>query len=460
MKKDGSTICSISTPQGVGAIAIVRVSGNDAFVIAEQLFKSEFPFRQLEPNLSKFAEIYEGDDLIDQVMVVKFAAPHSYTGEDMVEISCHGSFFIQKKILELFVKFGAHFAAPGEFTMRAFLNGKMDLPQAEAVADLIDSQTEAAHKLAINQLRGNFSSKIAELREQFVELASLLELELDFSEEDVQFADREQLKIIISKLKEEVNNLIKSFKLGNVIKTGIPVAIVGKPNVGKSTLLNALLNDERAIVSQIPGTTRDTIEDTFNIQGITFRFIDTAGIRLSEDEIENFGIERTFKAIEKADIILYMIDINRTSIADVEEELLFFENEIDFLNKKLIIIANKIDELNEMPNHFSEWNDMDIIYISAKRKVNLNYISDMLIDSVNSRGLHNGTLLTNARHYDSMVRIAESLDNIEKGLTEELPTDLIAVEIRSALTALGVITGQVSSQELLNNIFGKFCIGK
>ncbi len=225
-------------------------------------------------------------------------------------------------------------------------------------------------------------------------------------------------------------------------------------------MLNALLNDERAIVSQIPGTTRDTIDDTFNIQGITFRFIDTAGIRLSEDEIENFGIERTFKAIEKADIILYMIDINRTSIADVEEELLFFENEIDFLNKKLIIIANKIDELNEMPNHFSEWNDMDIIYISAKRKVNLNYISDMLIDSVNSRGLHNGTLLTNARHYDSMVRIAESLDNIEKGLTEELPTDLIAVEIRSALTALGVITGQVSSQELLNNIFGKFCIGK
>ncbi len=460
MKAIHTTICSVSTPQGVGAIALIRVSGENTFLYSEKLFKTSFDFKNLAPNNSKFAEIYDHDDVIDQVMVVKFVAPYSYTGEDMVEISCHGSFYIQKKILELLVYNGCRLATPGEFTMRAFMNGKMDLPQAEAVADLIESQTETAHKLAINQLRGNFSSKIKELRAWFLKLASLIELELDFSEEEIEFADRNEFKELITLLKEEIDKLIKSFKLGNVIKMGIPVAIVGKPNVGKSTLLNALLNEERAIVSQIPGTTRDTIEDTFTIQGITFRFIDTAGIRLAEDEIENFGIERTFQAIEKADIILYIIDINKTSIEDIEEELLFFENEIDFLNKKFIIVANKIDQLTEMPHHFNEWNDLDVIYISAKRKVNLNFISNLLVESVNSRGLSNATLLTNARHYDSMVSIAEYLENIEKGLEENIPTDLISIDIRSALNALGIITGEVSSDDVLNHIFDKFCIGK
>lgn len=460
MKTDRKTICSISTPPGVGAIAVIRISGEEAFAIAARLFSASFSFFKGAPNIYKYAEIFEKDRLIDQVMVVKFKAPHSYSGEDMVEISCHGSFYIQKKIIELLLEFGCRLAMPGEFTMRAFLNGKLDLPQAEAVADLINSESESAHKLAINQLRGNFSSKLKDLRRQFIELASLLELELDFSEEDIQFADRKVLTNLVNHLKEEINALIDSFKLGNVIKNGIPVAIVGKPNVGKSTLLNALLNDDRAIVSKIPGTTRDTIEDTFNIDGITFRFIDTAGIRFAEDEIESYGIERTFKAIEKADIILYMVDINKTSLQDVEEQLLFFENEIDFLNKRFMIVANKIDELSEMPHHFSEWNDLDVVYISAKRKVNLNYIHELLIESVNDLQISNRTLLTNTRHYDSMLQIYKSLENISAGIESNISTDLLAIDIRGALNALGTVTGEIANEDLLNHIFSKFCIGK
>ncbi|MBO7575947.1 MAG: tRNA uridine-5-carboxymethylaminomethyl(34) synthesis GTPase MnmE, partial [Bacteroidales bacterium] len=286
------TICSISTPQGIGAIAIVRMSGPQSFAIAQPLF--DFDFNELKPSVAKFAELKEHDQLIDQVVVVKYAAPYSYTGEDMVEISCHGSTYIQQKILELLIEHGCRMANPGEYTMRAFMNGKMDLPQAEAVGDLIDSQSEASHHLAVNQLKGAFSARLKTLRTQFVELASLLELELDFSEEDVQFANRERLSALLADIKNEVNGLIASFKAGNAIKSGVPVVIIGKPNVGKSTLLNTLLHDERAIVSHIPGTTRDTIEDVLNIGGVTFRFIDTAGIRNSDDEIENYGIERTY----------------------------------------------------------------------------------------------------------------------------------------------------------------------
>ena len=312
------TICSISTAPGIGAIAVIRVSGEKAFPIVNQLFNAQIDFLGTSANRAKFAEIFDGDTLVDQVVFVKFAAPHSYDGEDMVEISCHGSRYIQQKILQMLLARGCRLAEPGEFTMRAFLNGKMDLPQAEAVSDLIDSQSETAHRLAVNQLKGGFSHKIAELREQFIHLAALLELELDFSEEDVQFADRKQIMDLLRHLKKEITRLTDSFKLGNALKSGIPVAIVGKPNVGKSTLLNALLGDDRAIVSDIPGTTRDTVEDTFTYHGTTFRFIDTAGIRTSEDEIENFGIERTFKAVENADIVLYLIDINATTIDDVD----------------------------------------------------------------------------------------------------------------------------------------------
>ncbi|HPT53114.1 MAG TPA: tRNA uridine-5-carboxymethylaminomethyl(34) synthesis GTPase MnmE, partial [Bacteroidales bacterium] len=310
------TICSISTAPGIGAIAIIRVSGSEAFRVSESLFNESAQFGETAPNVAKYAEIFQKEWLIDQVVFTKFKAPHSYDGEDMVEISCHGSRFIQQKILELLLNSGCRLANPGEFTMRAFLNGKMDLPQAEAIADLIDSQSESSHKLAIHQLKGAFSQKMNDLRQQFIELSALLELELDFSEEDVEFADRVQFVKLLADLKNEILGLIESFKLGNVLKNGIPVAIIGKPNVGKSTLLNAMLQEDRAIVSHIPGTTRDTIEDVFTIEGISFRFIDTAGIRSSDDEIEQFGIQRTFRAIEKADIILYLIDINDTSISE------------------------------------------------------------------------------------------------------------------------------------------------
>jgi len=318
--KNLNTICSISTPQGIGALALLRVSGQEAFEITSKLFKNSKGFNDLNDFKSqpshfvKCFDIYENDALIDQAMVVKFAAPKTYTGEDVVEITCHGSHYIQQKIIALLLKNGARLAKAGEFSMRAFLNGKLDLPQAEAVADLIESQSETAHKLAINQLRGGFSARIKTLRDQFIELTALMELELDFSEEEIEFADRSQLRKLLGMLKEEVFQLTESFKLGNVLKTGIPVAIIGKPNVGKSTLLNTLLKDDRAIVSHIPGTTRDTIEDNFTINGINFRFIDTAGIRLTDNEIETFGIERTFKAIDKADLILYMIDISETSL--------------------------------------------------------------------------------------------------------------------------------------------------
>ena len=454
------TVCSISTPQGIGAIAVVRVSGKDAFEITGKLFKKNDDFQTLPLHFVKRFDIYEGETLIDQTIVVKFGTPNSYTGEDVVEISCHGSQYIQQKIIALLLQNGARLAHAGEFSMRAFLNGKLDLPQAEAVADLIESQSETAHKLAINQLKGNFSARIGNLRRQFVELAALMELELDFSEENVEFADRVKLNHLLNTLKEEVSQLTESFKLGNVLKTGIPVAIIGKPNVGKSTLLNALLKDDRAIVSHIPGTTRDTIEDNFNINGINFRFIDTAGIRLTDDEIETFGIERTFKAIDKADIILYMIDITETTLEEVEKELLFLENEIEFNRKKLIIVANKIDQLNELPKHFAEWGEYDIAFISAKRNVNIDDIRELLTQHIEQKNITDTALLTNIRHYDIMLNIQDEISKVETGFAQKLPTDLIVIHINSILTHLGEVTGEITTDEILEAIFSRFCIGK
>ena len=454
------TICSISTAPGIGAIAVIRVSGEKAFPIVNQLFNAQTDFLGTSANRAKFAEIFDGDTLVDQVVFVKFAAPHSYDGEDMVEISCHGSRYIQQKILQMLLARGCRLAEPGEFTMRAFLNGKMDLPQAEAVSDLIDSQSETAHRLAVNQLKGGFSHKIAELREQFIHLAALLELELDFSEEDVQFADRKQIMDLLRHLKKEITRLTDSFKLGNALKSGIPVAIVGKPNVGKSTLLNALLGDDRAIVSDIPGTTRDTVEDTFTYHGTTFRFIDTAGIRTSEDEIENFGIERTFKAVENADIVLYLIDINATTIDDVEAEMTFIRQKINLEEKKILLVANKIDEMETLPRQFSEWDKLETVFVSAKRKVNLESIGEMLLRYVEERKVSENTLLTNARHYDIMRQILQDIENIEQGFENQQPTDLIAVDVHLILDKLGRLTGTISDNDVLNTIFSRFCIGK
>ena len=454
------TICSISTPQGIGALAVIRVSGKEAFEITGKLFKEVNDFKVQPPHWVKRFDIYENETLVDQAMVVRYAAPKTYTGEDVVEITCHGSQYIQQKIVALLLQNGARLAKSGEFSMRAFMNGKLDLPQAEAVADLIESQSEAAHKLAINQLKGTFSAHIKNLRNQFVELAALMELELDFSEENVEFADRTKLNNLLNLLKKEVLQLTESFKLGNVLKTGIPVAIIGKPNVGKSTLLNALLKDDRAIVSHIPGTTRDTIEDNFNINGINFRFIDTAGIRLTDDEIETFGIERTFKAIDKADIILYMIDISETSLEEVEKELLFLENEIDFIHKKLILVANKIDHLNELPKHFTDWEEYDIAFISAKRNVNIDDIRELLTQHIDQKNITDTALLTNVRHYDIMLKIEDEITKIESGFTQKLPTDIIMVHIRSILNSLGEITGEITTDEILDTVFSRFCIGK
>lgn len=452
-----NTICALSTPAGLGAIALIRISGNEAFTITETLFSEKLHFNDLPPQVARFAQLYDGDQVIDQVVVVKYAHPRSFTGEDMVEISCHGSIYIQRTILQLLVARGCRMAAPGEFTQRAFLNGKLDLPQAEAIADLIDSQTETAHKLAINQLKGGFSNKIKELREQFVTLASLIELELDFSEEDVEFANRDELKQLLNDIKVEVDRLIRSFKIGNALKNGIPVAIVGKPNAGKSTLLNAILQHERAIVSSIPGTTRDTIEDTFNIKGTLFRFIDTAGIRNANDEIESIGIERTYQAAQQANVILYMVDITSTTPAQLEEELAVFRSNIDLADKKLVVVANKIDG---QENADVSWKMNDMVRISAKERTNIEAIEGLLEAYVAEAGIRDFSLLTNERHYAHLTNIMGSIQRIENGMAMGIPTDLLAEDVRAALYDLGSLTGTISTDELLGNIFGKFCIGK
>ena len=452
------TICALSTPPGIGAIAVIRVSGNHAFDIVSSLFRNSSKFLEQPANYAKFLSIYEADRMIDQTVVVKFVAPHSYTGEDLVEISCHGSQYIQQKILELLLKNGARMANPGEFSMRAFLSNKLDLPQTEAVADLIESQSEMAHKLAVGQLKGGFSSTISNLRTQFVELAALLELELDFSEEDVEFVDRTQLLTLLATLKSEVASLVRSFKWGNNIKNGIPVAIVGKPNVGKSTLLNALLNEERAIVSHIPGTTRDTIEDTMTIQGVNFRFVDTAGIRNSEDIIESLGIDRTFAAIEKAEIILFMVDISQISIQEVQSEIEILKSKIDIKEKNIILLANKIDKTEGFNS--TEFQEQKMILLSAKSGTNVEQVKERLVNYVNEHKIIDNALLTNVRHYDIFLKIADEIVRLEDGFAQQLPTDILAIHLNTILHYLGEITGEVTTDEILNDIFGKFCIGK
>lgn len=452
------TICALSTPPGIGAIAVIRVSGNHAFDIVSSLFRNSSKFLEQPANYAKFLSIYEADRMIDQTVVVKFVAPHSYTGEDLVEISCHGSQYIQQKILELLLKNGARMANPGEFSMRAFLNNKLDLPQTEAVADLIESQSEMAHKLAVGQLKGGFSSTISNLRTQFVELAALLELELDFSEEDVEFVDRTQLLTLLATLKSEVASLVRSFKWGNNIKNGIPVAIVGKPNVGKSTLLNALLNEERAIVSHIPGTTRDTIEDTMTIQGVNFRFVDTAGIRNSEDIIESLGIDRTFAAIEKAEIILFMVDISQISIQEIQSEIEILKSKIDIKEKNIILLANKIDKTEGFNS--TEFQEQKMILLSAKSGTNVEQVKERLVNYVNEHKIIDNALLTNVRHYDIFLKIADEIVRLEDGFAQQLPTDILAIHLNTILHYLGEITGEVTTDEILNDIFGKFCIGK
>ena len=444
------TICALATAPG-GAIGIVRISGNETLEILSRVFTKDLTNAQ--PNTIHYGHIKNGEETIDEVLVSVFRAPHSYTGEESAEISCHGSRYILNKVLALLIANGCRQAGPGEFTQRAYLNGKMDLSQAEAVADLIASTNQATHQIAMSQLRGHFSSKLAQLREQLLKLTSLLELELDFSDhEDLEFADRSELMDLTKTIDNHITRLAKSFETGQALKQGIPVAIVGKTNVGKSTLLNRLLKDDRAIVSDVHGTTRDTIEDTIDINGITFRFIDTAGIRQTQDEVEQIGITRTYAAIDKARIVLWLID-KEPSTEEINDVLQRTEN------KKIIVIKNKADKADN--NSYNLLN-RPFITISAKFGTGIEELEQAIYEAANIPALtENDIIVTNARHYDALVRAHDSIQRVIDGLQMQLSGDLLSEDLRQALDTLAEITGgQITPNEVLGNIFKNFCVGK
>lgn len=463
------TIVALASPSGAGAIAVIRLSGTGALTIAEQVFQSisKKSLSKQKTHTIHLGHIEDEGKVLDQVLLSIFKNPHSYTGEDVVEISCHGSTYIQQQIIQLLLRKGCRMAKAGEFTLRAFLNGKLDLSQAEAVADLISSDNEASHQIAMQQMRGGFSNEIAKLREELLNFASLIELELDFAEEDVEFADRSQFSELLNRIEFVLKRLIDSFAIGNVIKNGIPVAIVGEPNVGKSTLLNALLNEERAIVSEIAGTTRDTIEDELVIGGIGFRFIDTAGIRETKDVVESIGIKKTFEKIEQAQVVLFLID-SLQLIIDNEQTLKVEIEKIknQFPQKPLIVVTNKIDKLNSaqrirFDNQLSIINYPLLIEISAKNNLGIDELKNQLLSFVNTGALRNNeTIVTNTRHYDSLLKALEEIQKVKFGLQSNLSSDLMAIDIKQALYYFGEITGEVTNDELLGNIFANFCIGK
>ena len=465
------SIVALATPSGAGAISIIRVSGPDAIIIGASVFKS---IKNKDLTLQKthtlhLGHIIDGGKTLDEVLVSIFKGPNSYTGENTIEISCHGSTYIQQQIIQLLLRKGCRMANAGEFTLRAFLNGKLDLSQAEAVADLISSDNEASHQIAMQQMRGGFSNEIAKLREELLNFASLIELELDFAEEDVEFADRTQFHELLNRIEFVLKRLIDSFAVGNVIKNGIPVAIVGEPNVGKSTLLNALLNEERAIVSDIAGTTRDTIEDELVIGGVGFRFIDTAGIRETKDVVESIGIQKTFEKIEQAQVVLYLVDglelmldgaletlvvaLNKTQNQYPQKTILTIINKKDLISKEIIVnIEKKLATNNPQPT---------TIFISAKNKEGIDELKNTLLSFVNTGALRNNeTIVTNTRHYDSLLKALDEIQKVKFGLESNLSSDLMALDIKEALYHFGLITGQVTNDELLGNIFANFCIGK
>ena len=443
------TICAITTGGGMSAIAAIRISGAKAITITNSIFSKDI--RDAKSHTIHFGTILDNTDVVDEVLISIFKGEKSFTGEESVEISCHGSVYIQNKIIQLLIGKGCRTATAGEFTMRAFKNGKLDLSQAESVADLIASESEAAHQTALRQLRGGFSSKLQNLRTKLIDFASLIELELDFSEEDVEFADRKQFEDLLEEIKVELEKLTESLKLGNVIKNGIPVAILGAPNVGKSTLLNCLLNEEKAIVSDIAGTTRDAIEDELNIKGFKFRFIDTAGIRETNDTIENLGIKKTMEKAEIAHVVLFLIDAN-SNISNQLEDL----NKVkDKIKDKLLVVVNKID-LNAVKEDLNH-----AIFISAKNNEGIETLKERLLTFVNTKELSNNeTIVTNLRHYEELQLTLHEINTIINGLHKGISGDFLAINIRQALFHLGSITGEVTTDTLLGNIFGKFCIGK
>jgi tRNA modification GTPase len=465
------SIVALATPSGAGAIAIIRISGEEAIAIGNSVFQSikGKDLTKQKSHTLHLGHVIDHQKTLDEVLVSIFKGPHSYTGENTVEISCHGSTYIQQQIIQLLLRKGCRMANPGEFTLRAFLNGKLDLSQAEAVADLISSDNEASHQIAMQQMRGGFSNEIAKLREELLNFASLIELELDFAEEDVAFADRTQFHELLNRIEFVLKRLIDSFAVGNVIKNGIPVAIVGEPNVGKSTLLNALLNEERAIVSEIAGTTRDTIEDELVIGGIGFRFIDTAGIRETEDIVESIGIRKTFEKIEQAQVVLYLVDGSRLSVDGKLETLLLEVGKTrnQFPLKPILVIINKKDlispeSLSIIDKKLTTNNQqLTTIFISAKENIGVDELKNQLLSFVNTGALRNNeTIVTNTRHYDSLLKALDEIQKVKYGLETNLSSDLMAIDIREALYHFGMITGQVTNDELLGNIFANFCIGK
>lgn len=466
------TIVALATPPGTGAIAVIRLSGTDAIAIADRLFVSVHgkQLQKQKTHTAHLGHIVAEGKTVDEVLALLYKGPTSYTGEDVVEFSCHGSPYIQQKIINLALANGCRAAKPGEFTLRAFVNGKMDLSQAEAVADLIASDSEAAHQVAMQQMRGGFSEEIKNLRQELLNFASLIELELDFSEEDVEFADRSAFEALLERLQAVLKRLVDSFAIGNVIKHGIPVAIVGAPNVGKSTLLNALLNEERAIVSDIAGTTRDTVEDEISVGGLNFRFIDTAGIRATEDTIEQIGIARTFEKINQAQVIIYLMEASAVLEESQELKQQLRELKEKHPQKPLLVVANKLDLLPTQKQsaviQLLKEAIVDLpltqeIAMSAKEKAGVEALQNGLLEFVNTGALKNDqSIVTNSRHYDALLKALEEITKVREGMEANLSGDLLAIDIRQALYHLGEITGEITNDELLGNIFANFCIGK
>jgi tRNA modification GTPase len=467
---NNETICALSTPAGMGAIALIRVSGEDAIPVCERLIRlkgGKSGLKDVIANSARLGGFIYDATTIDDVVVTVYRRPHSYTGEDLIEIACHGSKYIQQKVLESLIKNGIRLAKPGEFTQRAFFNGKMDLSQAEAVADLIASESEAAHRFAFNQMRGGFSKEIMRLRDELLHFISLIELELDFSEEDVEFADRSKLSELVDHLANAIEKLLNSFEYGNAIKNGVPVAIIGRTNSGKSTLLNRFLQEERAIVSEIPGTTRDFIEDSITIQGIQFRFIDTAGFRHTTDILENEGIQRSIKKYKQASIVIAVCDIN-DDVEEIKNILQFLRDDREnYIDKTIIFTINKTDtkpgvELERVCGQYENiWGDIaQVIGISAKQGTGLAKLEEQLLSAINNKSTGSDVTITNVRHFEALEHASLALKRVGEGIKTKLPSDLLAQDIREIMHYLGEINGEISNDEILGNIFKNFCIGK
>ena len=452
------TIIALATPSGMGAISVIRISGSKAISITEKLFKPKGNkiLSKQKSHTVHLGNLMKNNFVLDEVLVTIFNGPNSYTGEDTIEISCHGSTYIQQKIIDLYIENGIRVASPGEFTLRAFLNGKMDLNQAEAVADLIASENEGSHNLAIQQMKSGFSNDLKKLRSELLHFSSMIELELDFSQEDVEFAERNEFKKLINKITKELGDLINSFSSGNVLKNGIAVAIAGKPNAGKSSLLNTLLNEDKAIVSNIPGTTRDSIEDSLIIDGIKFRFTDTAGLRKTDDIIESKGIEKTKEKISQAKILIYLFDINDTNLDEISSDLESFKRK----DLSVILVRNKIDLEIASKNLFKELKNLKFLEISANDNNSINILKNKLLDEVNILNPHTDTIVSNSRHYQALINAMTAIKDVSNGLESNISGDLLSIDIRKSIEHLAEITGEITNDDVLGNIFSNFCIGK